>query len=214
MSRTRLSRREFVLSSLATGIAGIVSRHAKPAAAASSSHSPDQWLTFEMSGDREHGYGVEILFQRQKVARHKGGGEFSAVFQSADRSLEDRVENWRASSWTGNPSHVYLQGKCKLPNLNTTVSIKVEYEAVAAKARRKRIRFQQADSYILLYEVTKRPSAVSRGVDRPWELSYQIIDHIPAQRVVVWKTTERRSPKNQFGSWLQNRQPYRPTYFA
>ena len=137
MSRARLSRRKFVLSSLATGIAGIVSRHAKPAAAASSSHSPDQWLTFELSGDREHGYGVEIRFQGQRVARHKKGGEFSAVFQNADRSLEDRVENWRASSWTGNPSHVYLQGKCKLPNLNTTVSIKVEYEAVAAKVGRK-----------------------------------------------------------------------------
>jgi len=101
------------------------------------SDSHEQWLTFELSGDREQGYGVEILFQRQKVARHKGGGEFSTVFQSADRSLEDRVENWRASSWTGNPSHVYLQGICKLPNLNTTVSIKVEYEAVAAKVGRK-----------------------------------------------------------------------------
>jgi hypothetical protein len=165
MSRARLSRREFVLSSLATGIAGIVSRHAEPpAAAASSSNSPDQWLTFELSGDGEHGYGVEILFQGQKVARHKKGGEFSAVFQNADRSLEDRIENWRASSWTGNPSHVYLKGQCKLPNLNTTVAMQVEYEAVAARVGRKRIRFQQGDSYLLFYEVTNSLEALSSPV--------------------------------------------------
>ena len=58
MSRTRLSRRDFVLSSVATGVAGIVSPHAKPTAAASASDSHEQWLTFELSGDREQGYGV------------------------------------------------------------------------------------------------------------------------------------------------------------
>src|ERR1700746_1435876 len=112
MSASKCSRRQFILSSVATGIAGIVSQHKnRAAAAASSDDHPDPLETFEVIGNREPGYGVNILFQGQSVARHNGGGEFSAVFQNSDRSLEDRVGNWRASSWTGNHAHVFLDGE-------------------------------------------------------------------------------------------------------
>jgi hypothetical protein len=162
MSHTRLSRRQFIVSSVATGVAGIFARHAQPAAATPFSiDGQDRLVTFEVIGDRERGYGVNILFQGQRVARHNEGGEFSAVFQNEDRSLEDRVENWRASSWTGDPTHVFLYGECKLSNLNTTVFVQVEYEAVAARVARKRIRFQQADSYMLWHQVTNSLESLS-----------------------------------------------------
>src|SRR5947209_1218771 len=102
MSSTGFSRRKFILSSVATGIAGFVFPRAVSAIATSpSAGNQNQLLTFEVVGDRERGYRVEILFRGQRVARHNGGGEFSAVFQNTDRSREDRIENWNASSSTG-----------------------------------------------------------------------------------------------------------------
>jgi len=155
MSSTGFSRRQFILSSVATGIAGVISRPALSAVAASpSTDSQNQLLTFEVIGDRDRGYGVDILFKRDRVARHNAGGEFSAVFQNTDRSREDRIESWKASSWKGDHRHLYLQGEFQLPNLNTTVGVQVEYEAVNGNVARKRIRFHQADSYVLLYQLT------------------------------------------------------------
>src|SRR5258708_18758562 len=79
----------------------------------------DRLVTFEVIGDRERGYGINILFQGQRVARHNEGGEFSAVFQNGDRSLEDRVENWRAPSWTGGSPHPFLARQARPPKLQT-----------------------------------------------------------------------------------------------
>jgi hypothetical protein len=155
MSSAGFSRRQFILSSVATGIAGVISQPALSAVAASPFiDSLSHELTLEVIGDHDRGYGVDILFKGDRIARHNAGGEFSAVFQNNDRSREDRIENWKASSWTGDQRHVYLQGECKLPNLNTTVDVQVEYEAVNGSVARKGIRFQQADSYVLLYQVT------------------------------------------------------------
>src|SRR5258708_22472253 len=128
MSHTSLSRGQFIVSSVVAGVVGILARDAKAAAATPFSiDGQDRLVTFEVIGDRERGYGVNILFQGQRVARHNEGGEFSAVFQNGDRSLEDRVENWRASSWTGGTTHVLLHGESRLSNLNTTIFVQVEY---------------------------------------------------------------------------------------
>ena len=155
MPRAGFSRRQFILSSVATGIAGVISRPSSSAVAASPSiDSPNQSLTFEVVGDPDRGYGVEIVFKKDRIARHNAGGEFSALFQNPDRSQEDRIENWKASSWTGNHHHVSLQGQCQLPNLNTTVAVQVEYEAVTSHVARKRVRLHQADSYVLLHQIT------------------------------------------------------------
>ena len=97
-------------------------------------------LTLRVIGNSSNGYGVTVLFGANPVARHNSGGEFNAVFQNEERSLEDRAENWRASSWTGDETHVTLHGECTLPSMNTTVLVRVEYEVVTPKVVRKRIR--------------------------------------------------------------------------
>ncbi|PYX39967.1 MAG: hypothetical protein DMG81_07890, partial [Acidobacteria bacterium] len=112
------------------------------------------------TGDATHGYGVDVLFQGQPIAR-RNRGEFSAAFQNSDRSVQDLVENWRGSSWDGNQRHLVLHGRCKLPNLNTTVFVEIEYELVTAHVARKQIRFRQADSYVLFYQVTNPLEALS-----------------------------------------------------
>ena len=67
-------------------------------------------LTLTVIGDAEQSYGVTLLFNGQAVVRHDAGGEFSAVFQNEERSVEDRVNNWKATSWAGDATRVTLDG--------------------------------------------------------------------------------------------------------
>src|SRR5258708_2016613 len=96
-----ISRREFVAVSVIGSVAGLLNRpdaivHAEAA-------TSNDGLTLAISGNPQEGYGTAFQFRGEPVARHNAGGEFSAVFQNSDRSLEDRVENWRAASYTGTP---------------------------------------------------------------------------------------------------------------
>lgn len=86
--------------------------------------------------------------------RHSGEGEFSAVFHNADRSLEDRVQHWRATSYAESEVRLRLAGDCQLPNLKATVYVEVQYQLVARQVVRKQIRLHQADIYDLFYQVT------------------------------------------------------------
>ncbi|MGH9514926.1 MAG: hypothetical protein ACRD3P_04520 [Terriglobales bacterium] len=112
-------------------------------------------MSLRASGDARQGYQSVILFDGQPFAQ-SGEGEFSAVFQNGDRSLEQRVENWRATSCTGTDNHLLLEGECKLTNLNATVSAQVDYRVVTPQVIRKQIRFRQVDMYELFYQVSNR----------------------------------------------------------
>jgi hypothetical protein len=148
-----MSRRQFVESSVITGLAGFVPSLIAFGDVRTPETAPEP-LTLRVDGNRETGYVVAILFQGQPIARHKGGGDFSAFFQNGERSLEDRVEDWKARSWTGNEGHVTLTGDCTLKNLNTMVSVQVEYVVVTPQIVRKRIRFHQVDIFLLFYQMT------------------------------------------------------------
>lgn len=147
----RISRRQFIASSAATGLAGILPRGAFGNEA---EHSPNHQVSLKAVGDSHSGYHAIILFDGRPVARHSGEGEFSAVFHNADRSLEDRVQDWRASSCTQSEDRLRLAGDCQLPNLKATVFVKVEYQIVAPRVVRKQIRLHQVDIYDLFYQVT------------------------------------------------------------
>jgi hypothetical protein len=149
----RISRRHFIASSAAAGVAGMV--FGRDGSAATNIRSPQAKVSLRGSGDDRGGYQTVILFDGQPVAQ-SGQGEFSAIFQNSDRSLEQRVENWRATSCTGTDDHLLLEGECKLPNLNTTVFAQVEYRVVTPQVTRKQIRFRQVDMYELFYKVSNR----------------------------------------------------------
>lgn len=117
-------------------------------------------LTLKVTGDPKQGYSVDLLFNRQPFAQHKRGGEFSASFKNEERSVEDRVNDWTATSWTGNSTHVVLDGACRLKNLNTTLFAQVDYELVTPHVVRKRIRLHQADMFMLFYQLSNRLEAV------------------------------------------------------
>lgn len=154
-TKKKTSRRQFLKSSIAGTLAANVALDAEMLTARTPTViSGTQDLTLKVSGDDEQGYGVTILFKGHPVARHKG--EFSAVFQNGERSLKDITTNWKASTWTGNAASVSLRGPCKLPNLNATVFVQVDYDVVTPSVVRKRMRFRQADMYMLFYQVSHR----------------------------------------------------------
>lgn len=149
---SRISRRHFIASSAAAGLAGIaLPRDAFLNAAEA---PPGRHVSLKPSGNARDGYQAIILFDGRPVAQHSGRTEFSAIFHNSDHSIEDRIENWRATSCLGNEGQLLLRGNCKLANLNATISAEVEYRVVAPHVVRKQIRFHQIDMYELLYEVT------------------------------------------------------------
>jgi len=145
-----ISRRQFIASSTAAGLAGILPQETFWNGADQSSSSR---VSVKASGDTHSGYHAIILFDGRPVG-HSGEGEFSAVFQNADRSVEDRVRDWRGSSRTESEGRLFLEGDCPLANLKATLSVQVEYRVVAPRVLRKQIRLHQADVYDLFYQLT------------------------------------------------------------
>jgi hypothetical protein len=144
-----ISRRQFVAVSATAGLAEILPQKVFGTHAAL---PPSRRLSLKAVGDATSGYSTVILFNGQPVAQH--AGECSAVFHNSDHSLEDRIQNWRASSWSGSEGHVLLEGQCKLPNLKATIQIQVEYELLTPHVVRKQVRLQQSDMYDVLYQLT------------------------------------------------------------
>src|SRR6266581_9812797 len=139
----RISRRQFIATSAAASLARMAGGHDSSVYA--QVHSPNQDLTLAPTGNLQQGYGSVIHFRGKPMARHNDGGEFSALFQNSDRSLQDQIQNWRADSYEGTADHLLLKGKCELPNLNATILAEVQYQAVTPYVIRKRIRFHQID---------------------------------------------------------------------
>jgi len=152
-----LGRREFLALSAFTTAATLLpnASHATPT-------SESDRIALRVTGDAKSGYGVAVLYRGKMIARHHGGGEFSAVFQNSDRSLEDGVDDWKATKWKGNPGRITLSGEMQLTNLRTTVIADVLYEVINQQVVKKTIQLRQADVFTLLYKLTNRlePEAV------------------------------------------------------
>jgi hypothetical protein len=147
----RLDRREFISLSALTAAATLLPQSAH--ATLSSESGP---VSLQVSGDAQSGYGVAILYRGQAIARHHHGGEFSAVFQNSERSLEDRADDWKAVSWTGDRTRVNLIGEMHLANLRTTVFVEVSYQVLPSQVVKKTIQLRQEDMFTLFYQISNR----------------------------------------------------------
>lgn len=156
-----ISRRRFIENSVKGGLAvgleskfGVLSEAMTanpPGPELSSGH-----VSLNLAGDPQQGYTVALLFNGEIFSKSVRAGEFSACFQNEERSVEDRVTDWKATSWSGNAARMTLQGECSLKNLNVTVFAEVEYEVLSPQVVRKRIRFRQEDVYMLFYQLSNR----------------------------------------------------------
>lgn len=151
----RVSRRQFIASSTAAGLAGVILPQG--AFGIEAGHSPSGRVSVKATGDARSGYQAIILFSGRPIARHRGEGEFSAVFHNSDHSIEDRVDHWRAASYTESEEGLLLEGNCKLPNSNANIFVKVEYKILTPHIVRKKIHLHQTDMYGVLYLITNSP---------------------------------------------------------
>jgi hypothetical protein len=163
MSQRIISRRCFIEESITGSIAaGLESGSGAFKVAASAITPGNDGLTLKVAGDAQQGYGVTLLFNGQPVAQQNRGGEFSAFFQNEERSVEDRVDEWKATSWKGHSTQVVLDGECRLKNLNTTVFAEVDYEVITPHVVRKKIRLHQVDMFMLFYQLSNRLEPAER----------------------------------------------------
>src|ERR1035437_489872 len=136
----KLDRREFLTLSALTTAAALL-----PQSLHATETSESGLVSLEVTGDAQRGYGVAILYRGQAIARHHQGGEFSAVFQNNERSLEDRADDWKATSWSGDRTRIHLSGEMQLANLRTTVFVQVSYEVLPSQVVKKTIQLRQED---------------------------------------------------------------------
>src|SRR5258708_7580191 len=151
-----ICRRRFIENSVRGGFAVGFGLSGESLGATAAAIPGTDELSFKVVGDAAHGFSVAILRNREPIARHNQGGEFSATFQNEDGSGEDRVEDWKGYAWTGDPTRVALSGECKLRNLNATVFVQVEYERITPRIVRKRIRLRQSDMFLVFYQLSNR----------------------------------------------------------
>jgi len=180
----RITRRQFMEESLAGSLAASVAWDLAPPHAGASTGARGG-LSLEVRGDARQGFGVVIQSAGNPIAQHAGGGEFSAVFQNCERSVEDRIENWKATSWSGDSKRVTLQGECRLNNLNTTVQVEVDYAMVTPELVRKQVRLHQSDMYVLFYQLSNRlepadPPAKFWSFDQPDCTGGALHEYFPA----------------------------------
>jgi len=147
----KLDRREFLTLSALTTAATLLPESLHAATPAGSG-----LVSLEVNGDAQRGYGVAILYRDHSIAHHHQDGEISAIFQNSERSLEDRVDDWKATSWSGDRTQVTLIGEMHLTNLRTTVSIEIRYEVLPSQVVKKTIQLHQADMFTLLYQASNR----------------------------------------------------------
>jgi hypothetical protein len=151
ISHGQLDRREFLtLSALMTAATLL------PQSLHATIPTVSGLVSLQVTGDARSGYGVTILYRGQAIARHHAGGEFSAIFQNSERSLEDRTDDWKATSWSGDQTRINLTGEMQLTNLRTTVFVDVMYEVMPSQVVKKTIQLRQADMFTLLYQLVNR----------------------------------------------------------
>lgn len=162
-----LTRRRFLSESLTAGIALGGGELLGLPFVASGQPEESAALKLQITGHASAGYGVSLLLNGQRLARHKGGGEFSGVFQNEDRSVMDHVEDWKADSWSGDASRMMLTGECALKNLSATIFVDVEYEIKTPLVVQKTIRLRQNDMLVIFYQLNNRLEA-QRPCEKLW----------------------------------------------
>ena len=111
-------------------------------------------MSLRIDGNVNDGYSAVVLHDSQPVVHRRS--EIYAVFQNGERSLEDRLDNWKASSWTGDDLCIHLAGAAHLKNTDATVHIEITYEVISSDIVRRTVRVRQSDMFLLHYQLTDR----------------------------------------------------------
>jgi hypothetical protein len=154
MISTHLDRRSFLGLSAAAIVGGCLSQaHGESA----------QDMSVSAEGNAERGYAALLSYQGKPI-HSKNSGELSFVFENGERSLHDRIDGWRAKSWSGDNRGLTLIGDAYLESLNATVRIAVVYTVVAPNIVRKRVHVRQSDMFMLYWQLSNELEPADTGV--------------------------------------------------
>ena len=151
VSHARLDRREFLAISALTSVATLL-----PEFVYATQSSEADRLSLEVTGDAQHGYGVSDPLSRSCHRAAPSGRGILGRLPKRRKESEDRVDDWKATSWNGDERQVHLSGEMQLTNLRTTVFVEVRYEIVSTQVMKKTIQLRQADMFALLYQIRNR----------------------------------------------------------
>ena len=87
-------------------------------------------MSLRVEGSSSDGYSTAVLYDHEPAVRRRL--ELSAVFHNGERSLEDGIDSWRASTWSGDETRIHLASTAYLQNTIATVHIDILYEVIAS----------------------------------------------------------------------------------
>lgn len=117
-------------------------------------------VSLRVDGNKTSGFYVTILANNTPINNQSECGEFSSWFQNAEASVKDSIENWKATEWKGNSSHVELKGKAMLKHV-VEIWITVTYDVINQNIVRKQISFYQSDMPVIFLKTTNRIEPVA-----------------------------------------------------
>ncbi|WP_081211739.1 hypothetical protein [Salegentibacter sediminis] len=100
-----------------------------------------QNLDFEIKGDRETGYFVQILDGTDELIGNQG--EFNLQLSNLDRSVSFKIENWKAASYENTVKGFILKKAQYLKDFDSNLYSEVEYEKVSPSLIKKTLRISQ-----------------------------------------------------------------------
>ena len=113
MSETRWTRRRFLAGTVAGGVVASVAPELGGGILVAESSGEDARATgwsLKVAGDERQGFATELWWKGRRITEGAEVGEFSALFKNEERSVADRIEGWRAASWSGDARRVTLRG--------------------------------------------------------------------------------------------------------
>lgn len=142
-------------------------------------------ISLKVDGNPQQGYAVSITYAGQAISSAANIGEFTARFQNGSREIDVPLRDWKATSWSGDRQHVTLTGVSQLKDLQTNLSVRIEYDILSPHVIRKRITLRQVDAHLLYYQVTNslQPVAAAKlwSFDQPDCKGGPLHEYFPAE---------------------------------
>ncbi|MDP7422776.1 MAG: hypothetical protein QGH40_12920, partial [bacterium] len=113
-------------------------------------------IGFEVIGDEDNGYSVQINYDSKPLATSNGGGEFSMVVENADRSYREVITNWKATAHRFENDALTLTGHIPLGNLVANLDITVVYKKINRFVVKKEIIISQRNARRFFYSLENK----------------------------------------------------------
>ncbi|MBN2347802.1 MAG: hypothetical protein JXJ22_03130 [Bacteroidales bacterium] len=134
-----------------------------------------QNIFLQLSGNKESGYNIQVLYGNKKVVSNEAFGEFNLIIENEDRSISDTLNNWKANQAEEKGGAIKLTGQYYSKDLMTDITIEVNYSILNDHVIKKGISLEQNNIPLLFYQLETKLSPNNKPV------SYWSFDHLNHQ---------------------------------